>query len=131
MAKANRVIHFDLQADNPERAKEFYEKTFGWEIKKWEGEGMEYWLIMTGSAGTPGIDGGLTVRPKEPEQQIHMYDFTVGVEDMDEILKNIKANGGQVLMDKMELKGVGWFARVGDTENNNFSIMQATGPMPE
>ena len=33
----SRVIHFDLSADNPERAAEFYEKVFGWKVNKWGG----------------------------------------------------------------------------------------------
>jgi len=32
-----RVIHFDLPADDPERAIRFYETVFGWQIRKWEG----------------------------------------------------------------------------------------------
>ncbi|HEV2494165.1 MAG TPA: VOC family protein [Terriglobia bacterium] len=32
-----RVIHFEINADQPERAAKFYTAVFGWEIKKWEG----------------------------------------------------------------------------------------------
>ena len=35
-----RIIHFDIPADGPQRAK-FYEKAFGWNIVRWEGP-MEY-----------------------------------------------------------------------------------------
>jgi predicted enzyme related to lactoylglutathione lyase len=43
----NRVIHFELAADNPERAIAFYGKTFGWKMVKGDGP-ADYWLIMTG-----------------------------------------------------------------------------------
>ena len=33
----SRVIHFDIEADDPQRAAEFYTKVFGWKISKWEG----------------------------------------------------------------------------------------------
>ena len=33
----DRVVHFEIQADNPERAIEFYKKVFGWNFQKWEG----------------------------------------------------------------------------------------------
>jgi predicted enzyme related to lactoylglutathione lyase len=56
-----RPIHFEIHADNPSRAIKFYETLFGWQFTKWEGP-MEYWLITTGSGGTPGIDGGLVKR---------------------------------------------------------------------
>jgi len=33
-----------------------YQKVFGWEINTWHGP-EDYWLIMTGERGEPGIDG--------------------------------------------------------------------------
>jgi len=30
----NRVIHFEIQADDTERAKKFYEDALGWKIEK-------------------------------------------------------------------------------------------------
>ncbi|MGI5916342.1 MAG: VOC family protein [Anaerolineae bacterium] len=32
-----RVIHFELNADDPERAARFYQDVFGWTIEKWDG----------------------------------------------------------------------------------------------
>src|SRR3972149_5570591 len=60
-----RVIHFEIAADDPERAVAFYRKVFGWEIQKWEGP-MEYWVITTGPKEEPGIDGGLGRRRQGP-----------------------------------------------------------------
>jgi predicted enzyme related to lactoylglutathione lyase len=54
-----RVIHFEINADQPERAVKFYSEVFGWKIQKWEGP-MDYWLVYTGEG--LGIDGGLTKR---------------------------------------------------------------------
>ena len=56
-----RVVHFELSADDPERAIKFYENAFGWKTEKWAGP-MDYWLIMTGPEDEPGIDGGLSKR---------------------------------------------------------------------
>ena len=56
-----RPIHFEIHPDNPSRAVKFYESLFGWQFTKWEGP-MGYWLIKTGSEGTPGIDSGLVKR---------------------------------------------------------------------
>ena len=52
----SRVVHFEIHAENPERALEFYGGLFGWKFTKWDGP-MEYWLIGTGE-GT-GVNGGL------------------------------------------------------------------------
>jgi predicted enzyme related to lactoylglutathione lyase len=39
----NRVIHFDIYADDPERAVKFYGKVFGWEASKWGGPRSTGW----------------------------------------------------------------------------------------
>jgi len=56
-----RVVHFEIPADNPERAVKFYTKVFDWKIERWQGP-VEYWLVMTGPTDQPGIDGGLMRR---------------------------------------------------------------------
>ena len=32
-----RVVHFEIHADDPERAAKFYEAAFGWSVSKWDG----------------------------------------------------------------------------------------------
>ena len=73
-----RVVHFELPADDPERAVKFYEKAFGWNLMKWDGP-MEYWLVSTGDAEAPGIDGGLS-RRRFPGEGMSL---TVDVESVD------------------------------------------------
>jgi len=123
----SRVIHFELQADNIERAKEFYHKLFGWKIEQImtakEG-GMDYWGVTTGADGTLGINGGLYKRPDD--NKLNTYDCTILVVDIDQAIKDVKANGGKVLMEKSEMPDVG-FARCLDSEGNIFGLMQSTG----
>ena len=125
----NRVIHFEIQADNIERAKKFYEKALGWKIEKVMSKDngpMDYWMIMTDEKDSkePGINGGLYERPKDDKH--FLFDCTVDVKDIDKSIKDVKANGGTILREKMELKGVGFFAAVKDPEGNKFSLMQST-----
>lgn len=54
----SRVIHFDLSADDPERAARFYKSVFGWKVEKWQGP-SDYWLMTTGDETEPGITGGV------------------------------------------------------------------------
>jgi len=124
---AQRVIHFELQADNIERAKAFYEKCFDWKIEQMmtkEQGGMDYWGLTTGPAGTPGINGGMYQR--SPENPLHTYDCTIQVDDIDKAIEMVKANGGIIRKEKMEIPHVGWFAGATDTEGNIFGIMQPT-----
>ena len=124
----NRVIHFEIQADDVGRAKSFYEDTFGWKIsqvmKKEEG-GMDYWGVTTGE-GVPGINGGLYKRPPEAENKFFLYDCTIQVEDIDKAVVAVKLNGGTITREKSEIPHVGWFAGAKDTEGNRFGLMQAT-----
>jgi len=124
----NRVIHFEIQADDIKRATEFYEKALGWKItqmmKKEEGE-MDYFGITTGQKGEPGINGGLYQRPAEGDK-FYLYDCTIQVEDIDKATEAVKANGGQVTREKGEIPHVGWFASCKDTEGNRFGLMQPT-----
>ena len=46
-----RPIHFEIPAENPERAMEFYSSIFGWKFSKWAGP-MDYWVISTGQRRT-------------------------------------------------------------------------------
>ena len=113
-----RVIHFEIPADDPDRAVGFYEKVFGWKISKWEGP-MDYWLVSTGEASEPGIDGGITLRSELPEVR-----NTIGVNSVDDYVKKIEDAGGKVVAPKMAVPGVGWFSYVADTEGNIFGIME-------
>lgn len=124
---ANRVIHFEVQADDIARAKTFYEKTFGWKIEQWmstEKGGMDYWGLVTGSDGTPGINGGMYKRPAD--NTLTTFDCTVHVDDIDAAIAAVKQNGGVIRKEKMEIPGVGFFAGGTDTEGNIFGMMQPT-----
>ena len=57
----SRVTHFEVMAEDPERATAFYSKVFDWEIYKWDGP-EDYWLITTGAVDTPGINGAIVTR---------------------------------------------------------------------
>jgi len=113
-----RVIHFELPADDFQRAAKFYEDVFGWKIEKWEGP-IEYYLINTGE-DEPGIDGALTPR-ESPDIGVVT---TVGVEDIDATVAKVTAAGGTLLRPKMAIPGVGWGANLKDSEGNIIGLMQ-------
>jgi len=122
---AARVAHFEIHAANPQRAIEFYTKTLGWEIHQWADQ--PYWLINTGPADAPGINGGLLPRRgDEPVdgQAVNAYVCTVIVDSLDETLESVTANGGTIALPKMPVPTIGWLAYFKDTEGNIFGAMQ-------
>ena len=120
-----RVIHFEIHAEDPERAVAFYQRVFGWTCTRWSGP-VDYWLIKTGPDGQPGINGGLIKRRGPIDgTAVLAYVCTIDVPSVDEWLGHITAAGGTVALPKMAVPGVGWRAYAKDTEGNVFGIMQA------
>ncbi len=114
-----RIIHFEIPADDPDRAVAFYKKVFGWKIDTWGGP-MNYWLVTTGEDKEPGINGAIT----EKSENVPATTNTVSVQSFDEAVKKITAAGGKVLMPKMAVPGIGYMTYCKDTEGNTFGIMQ-------
>jgi predicted enzyme related to lactoylglutathione lyase len=122
---ADRVCHFEIHADDPEKAIAFYGGLFGWEFTRWEGG--EYWLIRTGPDGEPGINGGLVRRmgPRPGDAQpVSSFVCTVMVAALDDLLVRVGGAGGLVVVPKMAIKGVGWLAYAKDSQGNVFGMMQ-------
>jgi uncharacterized protein len=113
-----RVIHFEIGADNTDRAVRFYKQVFDWEIQKWAGP-QEYFLISTTPKESPGIDGAIFKNPG-PAKMVN----TIDVPDIDEFINKIKINGGEIVGHKHEIPGVGQLAYCKDTEGNVFGIIQ-------
>jgi len=114
-----RPIHFEIPAENPDRAIAFYQAVFGWTFQKWDGP-MPYWLITTGPNIEPGINGGLMPRRDPAEPCVN----TVGVANIDVSLATVPAHGGLCVVPKMPVPGVGWLAYCKDTEGHIFGMMQ-------
>ncbi|MCW3052559.1 MAG: hypothetical protein JWN14_1729 [Chthonomonadales bacterium] len=118
----SRVVHFEIHAENPERAIAFYSKLFSWEFSQW-GE-MDYWMITTGPAEKPGIDGGLTRRRGEIDgEAVIAFVCTIDVPDVDATVEAILAAGGTIAHPKMPIPTIGWLAYGKDTEGNIFGVM--------
>ena len=93
------VVHFDIPADDAERAKAFYSTVFDWEMQDFPD--MQYTIMMTTPIDdqsqrptTPGaINGGLMSRSKETPTPV----ITIGVDSVEEALKKVEAEGGTVI----------------------------------
>jgi hypothetical protein len=116
----HRVVHFEICADEPERAVQFYRNVFGWEIRTWDGP-SEYSIVTTGDDGTPGINGGLVHRGGSVTGQgINFID----VPSLDAALMHIADNGGDMIHPRASVPGVGHVAYCRDTEGNSFAIIE-------
>lgn len=125
----SRVVHFEIQVDDVERAKAFYSAAFAWEFQDWSEAvgGATYWGIVTGPEDQPGINGGLLQRPApapDAHQGTNAYVCTLEVDDYDAAEARILEAGGQVALPKMALVGMAWQGYYLDPEGNTFGIHQ-------
>lgn len=114
-----RVVHFEITAEDPESLTPFYEKTFGWTFDKWDGP-IPYWLVMTGDTEKPGIDGGLSHRGDMGSNTVN----TIDVPDIDEYIGKVTENGGEIIVPKMAVPGIGWMCYFKDPAGNVFGMIQ-------
>jgi hypothetical protein len=126
--KMDPVIHFEMPAEDTERARTFYETAFGWRTTPLGAEAGDFVLAFTTESDektripkTRGaINGGLFQRT-EPAQGTQL---TILVDDIEEAVQRIQAAGGEVLTEPFEIQGVGLFARFKDTEGNIVQVNQ-------
>ncbi len=125
-----KVVHFEIPADNVERAKNFYEKAFGWQINQYAG--MQYHMLGTapsdqnGMPTEPGaINGGMLKRSDPVKNTV----VTIDVEDIDSSLKSIEKLGGKVVQKKQPVADMGFTAYFKDTEGNIVGLWQSARRM--
>ena len=120
------VIHFEIPVDDTKRATAFYKKSFGWKVKPVKG--MDYAIFYTADTDMkkfmvkkPGaINGGMMKRDSKIKSPV----ITIGVKNIDQALKKTKANGGQILVEKIAVGDFGFSAYIKDTEGNIIGLWQ-------
>jgi predicted enzyme related to lactoylglutathione lyase len=127
----DKVIFFEIPADNPKRAREFYRTTFGWKMN--EIPEMHYTQIGTvdaegmGVRGVPkqpgAINGGLVER-SDPVNNPVIY---IRVDNIDQAAANIEQNGGKIVKPKSPVGNFGFAAYFRDTEGNIVGLWQFAG----
>jgi predicted enzyme related to lactoylglutathione lyase len=120
-----RVVHFEIPTDDFDRAKEFYQSAFGWNIDKMQE--MDYasaGATPTGDNGMPlepgSINGGMFTRDDTLNRPV----ITIEVDDIDQSLKRIGELGGQTVQEKQEVMGMGFTAYFKDSEGNLMGLWQ-------
>ena len=119
------IVHFEIPAEDIEKMRKFYSLVFGWKIEKMPGHDEYYgiWTVPVDEKGMllrPGLNGGM-MKKQNPEHKPVNY---ILVESVDEYVKKIESLGGTIVVTKMEVPGIGWWASALDPEGNQFAILQ-------
>jgi len=115
-----RLVHFELPAENTERAREFWGSLFGWTFSSWDAP-VEYHMTQAGG------DPGGAIYPSQGGERGPVVYFDV--DDVDATVARVRELGGEA-EDAMAIPGVGWFARCADSEGNQFSLFKSDESVP-
>ncbi len=117
---AGTFRHFAINADDVDRARDFYGAVFGWSFTPWGPPGF----FQTRDAGD-AILGALQERWQMGEgKRINTFVPTIGVDDIKAALAVIEDKGGRVVMQPYRIDGVGDIAYFEDPEGNICGIAQ-------
>jgi predicted enzyme related to lactoylglutathione lyase len=124
----DKVVHFEIPADDVGRAKTFYGAVFAWDLQDVDmGNGASYTTVTTAPVDETmmpkergAINGGMMSRSPETSSPV----ITVGVDSIDDALGRIQAAGGTVVTPRTEIPGMGAFAYFTDTEGNTLGLWE-------
>lgn len=91
-----RVVRFELNSQDPERASAFYAAVFGWQVAD---PHWGYREVVTGEASQQGIDGGIA---QGPQDYPHGTRVVIEVESIDDTIQAAVERGAQIVREKME-----------------------------
>jgi len=121
-----RVIHFEIHAEDTDRAEAFYTGLFGWTAERYGGP-VDYRVLTTGPDGSLGINGAILARqgdgPAESEP-VNAFVCTIEVDSIEETERAVPEAGGQQVVERMEVPGVGQLSYFKDTEGNIFGALE-------
>ena len=109
----NRIVHFEIPANQPKALTEFYGSLFGWKFVKAPLPGPVYWLCDTGPDG-PGINGAVMQR-QHPQQPWMNY---VDVASIDAAIERATSLDAKVALPKTPVPGAGAYAAIMDPQGN-------------
>ena len=129
----NPVVHFEMPAEDTKRMADFYTHVFGWKMQMTGPEMGNYVVVQTDETDDKGmlkktnrINGGFF--PKEGSPAKHSM-LVIGVEDIQAHMEKVKAAGGKILNEVVDIPGIGKYVSFEDTEGNRVNMLQPMNPM--
>ena len=125
------VVHFEMPYENRDRMAKFYQTAFGWQTQMLGPDMGNYVVVTTTETGEAGpkkpgaINGGFYGRM--PDRPMQYPSVVIAVDDATRAMDKVKAAGGEVLGEPMDIPGVGKYVSFLDSEGNRVSLLQ---PVP-
>ncbi len=119
----NPLVYFEIPVEDLDRAMNFYNKVFGFELHKTKIDGLEMALFPF-QESAKGISGAL-VKGEIYKPTITGVLVYFGVKSIDDVLKKAVINKGKVLYSKTSNGELGYVAEFKDSEGNRIALHQA------
>lgn len=117
------LSHFAINADDVTATRTFYEAVLGWTFQPWGPPG--FFQIRTGTDADPGVLGSIQQRRDLVEGTPTIgLECTFGVDDVDATARAVVEAGGEILMDRFTISGVGHLVFFRDPAGNAVGAMQ-------
>jgi predicted enzyme related to lactoylglutathione lyase len=123
----DRVVHFEMPYDDPDRLSKFYKEAFGWGMQNLGSAMGGYVLATTTETDNRGpkkpgaINGGFFA--KDPQWPPHTS-VVIEVDNLAASMKKVQSAGGQILGEPMEIPGIGNYVAITDSEGNRVGVLQ-------
>ena len=124
--ESNTICWRELATKDLSKALEFYSALFGWKLEQTKVSQIEYKEIQIDGVaygGMMAIDESWG--PEPPPSHWNNY---IAVENADETVEKIKANGGTIKVPPFDAPGVGRMSVVADPSGAAFSVIQFAAP---
>jgi predicted enzyme related to lactoylglutathione lyase len=112
----NAFCHVEWVVTDLDRAKAFLGGLFSWTF---EDLGEGYSLFRTSEGPGGGLEKADAVTPAVASPQVYVH-----VADIDATAARAKELGGGVAIERTEIPGIGWHARITDPDGNPIGLWQ-------
>lgn len=127
--KMSPVVHFEMPYVKGDRVSKFYASAFGWGMND-AGASMGHYIVAqttemdkkTSRPKTPGAIGGGFYKKSKASNPFPS--FVIGVENIEESMKEVKKAGGKIVGKPQDIPGIGLWVVFKDTEGNKVSMLQ-------
>jgi uncharacterized protein len=121
---SGQVVHFEIPADDVERAQHFYSEAFGWKVQPMPA--MSYTMVTTTPTGDTGpiepgaINGGMLARQGLFSAPV----IVISVDDIDVALSTVEKLGGKTAVGRQPVGEMGFTGYFHDPEGNLIGLWQ-------
>jgi predicted enzyme related to lactoylglutathione lyase len=127
---SDKVVHFEIPADDVDRARAFYKDAFGWTINAIPE--LRYNIVETtpidNETNMPTEPGAINGGMMQREAPVTGPVITIGVDDVDSALRRVEELGGKAEGPKLPVGDMGFAAYFSDPEGNILGLWESAQP---